>query len=355
MSAQECLGNAICYGGQGSIRSAACRDSIFVYCTGVQEEGDDWIRRWWEPQNELGSTCTTAISRHLSTFDDYDQCYVTPRRPDGTCRPVDNGKQINSETWAWAKRLLETAVTRYRESGYLLNAKSGEPGYTPFNDEFSRTICCMNPGLCQSILDDYCRQFSTSRVSNSTSLRNLCGCHMSALNYQEYSQKYNIERQCSSLCNGSEVVPLVGVAGDVIECEQDVCIIDNTTLTLSNDTVGGNVSFEQACGFSDGPVSCTIADSIVEVINTEIGGNLVPVLEQCGTMTCTSQNVSQYCTVDDVLSYQQKARRIQNGRIRVNGIITAGIALVVLTVIILIYVYVKDGRSGGKATRHNSR
>ena len=346
---QGCMTNSGCteIGGQ-DIHSPQCLDIINRSCTGSQEldsvDPTEWITRWWTTQESGVPICGDVLSKHLRSFPGYDACHITPIRRDGLCIPTDDPKEINYEMWEWAQITLNEAVTKYEEQGFKFNASPDQPGYTPFTDAVLN-VCCQNPGLCQGFLRNQCREYSSDAISKSSTLRRMCGCHMNPLNYQVYSTEYNIPQQCSPLCNTVDAVQLSGVSGEPIMCDQNVCIIDNTSLTVQGSTIGGDIKFEQICGSSTpGSVSCTVTDDVISVLNSEIGGDLIPVLNKCGTITCNKRGTASYCNTEDLLKFDKDKKVAEEKSIIRSGTITLLISAILIAIAIIgVLLYRKYG------------
>ena len=347
-SIEGCLANSVCTSGVDSITSTACREQIYGYCTGLNDDSNDWILRWWVPQGSFGGTCLSATSQHLYAFDN-NPCYTTDLSD--SCTPVESSGNVNISTWLWSKQVIQDAITNYENSGYNLFARPGDIGYTRFNETIYK-LCCSQPSLCNDVLNNYCEKFTEERITRNPRLKNFCGCHLSSQVYQEYSKKYNIEPQCSSYCNGSDVIQATNPYGNPIPCEQNVCLIDDTSITIANDSAQ-DIRFEQLCGFSTkGEVSCVITDSVVEIINSEVGGIIYPVIQQCSYISTnvdgTSVNVD-YVDLPDIRLYERQQQRKETFQ---GGVVTLIIGGILIIVALLIYfIGIKKSKKGNVETR----
>jgi hypothetical protein len=182
-------------------------------------------------------------------------------------------------------------MQKYAAQGFTLGTLPGLQGYNPFQEWLYNFVCCPYPGLCQSGLNRVCQTYTAQRISLNPALAQWCGCHLPAGEYEAYSARYNIPAQCSPPCNRQGTIPIVGINGDPVPCRQSTCIIDGVTLNLIDSQVGGGVNFNQVCNnCPDGNCSCIIQDTTVDIQNSVIGGNLIPVNNGCNAYTCYQSN-----------------------------------------------------------------
>jgi hypothetical protein len=265
------------------ISSLDCKDILEQYCTGTLPSDDptsvEWLTRWNNP-----NLCPDAIARNLSA----DPCNPSPPPPVGVCNI--SPENLSSDGYFWAQKVVGEAIARYAEQGFILGTLPGQVGYNPFQDFLYANVCCPYPGICQSGLKKACATFTAQRISLNPSIAQWCGCHLPADEYQQYSVKYNIPPQCSPTCNRVGTIPIVGINGDPINCEQTTCIMDGITLNLINTQAAGGINFNQACNNCPGGVcSCIISDITIDLANSTIGNNF-SVQEGCNFYTCYQTN-----------------------------------------------------------------
>jgi hypothetical protein len=273
------------------ITSTDCQDTMFEYCTGTLPTDDpnsvEWLDRWTE-----GSPppCYKSLIRNIFKGDMGCSSPIPVPTP-GICglKPI---YEYNAEGYFWGQRLIERAMQRYTEQGFKIGSLPGFPGYNPWQDIFLYPdVCCPYPGLCQSGLDSACSTQTAQRISLNPAVAQWCGCHLPGGEYEEYSVKFNIPAECSPMCNRIGTVPIVGVNAETVRCNQTVCLIDGVTLNLINAQIGGGIDFDQICGNCQGAIcSCVASNTTIDISNSTIGGNVVPIRQGCGTFTCTQTN-----------------------------------------------------------------
>lgn len=279
-----------------SIVNRPCREKLHQYCTGTLPSDDpnstDWLDRW--DVNSLGSrSCPYALARNM----------YNPKGDTGHCPAANfawnpiNGCQspppypIDSEGYFWGQRVVTEAMEKYTLQGFRIGALPGSSGYNPFQDILYNNVCCPNPGLCQNGLTELCGQYNSAQVSIDPTIAQWCGCHMAQEQYQEYSVNFNIPPQCTPMCNRIGTVPIVGINADPVLCEQQICIIDDVTVNLINAQIQGGLNFNQICGnCGNATCSCIISNSTLDIQNSTIQGNVIPINSGCGSFLCTQTN-----------------------------------------------------------------
>lgn len=276
-----------------SIVSTDCQDVLLQYCTGTlptdNPNSTDWLDRWTQNAGGPGS-CSYALARNLYMTGGTGHCFIPPSPIPGLCS-ISPAYPIDSEGYFWGQELVTAVMAKYTAQGFDIGALPGFPGYNPFQDYLYSTVCCPFPGLCQDGLQVACSTYTSQRISLNPAVAQWCGCHLPDNEYEEYSVKYNIPPQCTPMCNREGTIPIVGINADPVLCEQDICLIDGVTVNLISSQVGGGINFNQVCGnCPNAQCSCIISDTTIDVANSTIGGNLVPVREGCGNLTCTQTN-----------------------------------------------------------------
>lgn len=280
-----------------SIVSSDCRDILSQYCTGTLPSDDpnstEWINRWTINNGGDGS-CTYAIIRNMFNIGGENHCWsVPPIQTTDICGiglPGITGP-IDSDGYFWAQNVISGAMERYTDQGFIIGALPGFPGYNPFQDWLSGAICCPFPGICQDGLGKACSTYTAQRISLDPSIASWCGCHLPTGEYEDYSVKFNIPPQCTPMCNRSGTIPIIGINAQPVKCEQDICLIDDVTVNLIQSQIGGGIDFDQICAnCGDAQCSCIVSNTTVDINNSTIGGNVVPVGEGCGSISCTQSN-----------------------------------------------------------------
>ena len=345
--------------------SDTCRTLISPYCSGntaddiANPESTVWMDRWTNPSPPQ-QTCPFAIYRNMFNVPRSGALVCENFPPLPTIKNVCNfNANNNSSTYPvesrgyfWAQQLISDAIERYTSQGFVIGALPGDVGYNPWQDMLYDTICCPYPGLCQPALTQVCALATTQRLALNPSLNKWCGCHLPQGEYQDYSVKYNVPPECTPMCNRASAVPLTGLDGLPIQCQQNICIIDNVTLNLINSEIGGGVNFNNLCGSCANTFcSCIISDTTIDITNSIIGGNVIPITQICGQLTCSKTNpgntgpadITVPCdapsTYNPYAEYQAEIKAAQNAARKTSWLITLiviGVSLLLIFLIILI-------------------
>lgn len=280
-----------------SITSRGCQDIMTQYCTGTlptdpppEANSIAWLDRWDQGRGIKEQTCNEVIARNL--FRTSSPCgeAIPPLVP-GQCN-IPPVLEIDSEGYFWAQSLITAAISRYEEQGLSIGALPGEANYNPWAEFLYANICCPYPGLCQSALTKACETNTAQRISLNPAISQWCGCHLPIGEYEDYSVKFNIPPECTPMCNRTGTVPIVGVNAEPVLCKQDICLIDGITVNLINSQVGGGIDFNQICGNCgvNASCSCVVSNTTIDINNSTIGGNVVPVSQGCGSVSCSETN-----------------------------------------------------------------
>lgn len=273
-----------------SIVSTDCQDVIYEYCTGTLPSDDPASTAWLDRWNDPSGGCSYAIARNIFELGGTGHCFTPPPTVPGIC----NAKYdipFSAQGYFWAQQLVGAAMARFQEQGFTIGSLPGTQGYNPWQDYMYDNICCPYPGLCRSGLQDACALHTAQRLSLNPETAQWCGCYLPPQEYEAYSVNFNIPPQCTPMCNRVSTIPIVGINGEPIACEQDICLIDNVTLNIVNSQIGGGINFNQICDNCAGAqCSCIVSNTTVDISNSTIGGNVVPIADGCGSVTCSQTN-----------------------------------------------------------------
>lgn len=256
-----------------------CSKNMSEYCTGFDLQFNDlsWLQRW-----EGSDSCFQKI---LS---------CSFKSPPKNILNICNQKlppDVDPDGFFWSQKLINSALIKYKLQGFQIGSSPNQETYNPFQDLLFENICCPYPGLCQTMLHQQCKDFNLDQVSKNQILSQWCGCHLPTKVYEKYSVQYSISPQCSPLCNRSDTIHLTGVNSNPVTCESSICIIDDTTLNIINSQIGGNVSFNQFCGSCNkGECSCIFSDNEIDIINSTVNKNFIPIVQNCGSFSCNINN-----------------------------------------------------------------
>lgn len=281
-----------------SIVSNDCKQKLTQYCTGTlptdNPDSIDWINRWTVNNGGTGS-CYYALLRNIFNAPGAgpNHCFnpASIVLPPGVCN-IEPPFPYNADGYFWGQSLIEATMMRLQEQGINIGTLPGFPGYNPFQDFLQTNVCCPYPGLCQSGLDTICAQYTAQRLSLNPAIAQWCGCHLAPQEYQDYSVKFNIQPQCTPMCNRNGTIPIVGNNGQPLLCNNTICLIDDVTVNLVAAQIGGGLNFNQVCGNcgNNTQCSCIISDTTVDITNSTIGGSVIPIAQGCGTTTCSQTN-----------------------------------------------------------------
>ncbi len=310
-----------------SLLSSNCSDEFTRWCLGQDREGNqldgvDFLNRWTEDNNSApgGISCPQLITRRLRGV--LQEQYV----------PYSGG--INRQTpftysatgFAWSSDLIERAVQYYTtELGLTLGALPGDPGYNRWQDTLFNQICAAYPGVCDAGLSHACENYSIDNLLAVPSLVPWCGCHLSPSEYDEYALRYGIEDVCTPVCNRADTLPRGGVAGSVNNCSKRVCMIDDVAISLYN-TTGEGLQLNQVCqGCEDGGCTCVVSNQELDLQNSLVGGNVIPVNQVCSWYSCTQNGEQTDCTAQppDPVTLERSVNRTP-------GLVLALLALAVV-------------------------
>lgn len=274
-----------------------CQKYLLDYCSGADlaSDDDDWIGRWMDLSTgkERPMGCMRALRRNMFSGGQYEtDCTLVPPEQPG-CTPVDiSVYPLNASGYQWAQQVLTEVADKYAKNGYRLGARPGEQGYNPFQSFLYAQVCCPYPALCQRGLDRTCSAYTAQRLTAVPGLANWCGCHLPKQEYDVYSRRYQINPECTPMCNREGTIPRTDGSGKAIKCTQSICLIDDITLNLVGGTTG-NVNVGQVCGScggSNAQCSCLIENNSVTAVESQIGALVVQ--QACGlnNTTCIVAN-----------------------------------------------------------------
>lgn len=166
-------------------------------------------------------------------------------------------------------------------TGYLLNF---------CNQEFANF--CLSENL--ETTDQKCLSSFRTKLANSTTALNWCGCFVPLTDFMIKSLgNVSNKKACDSLCFREDSIKLYYVPGtdpgdeSIINCNSQICIIDNNTINSVNSKA--NISFNQIC-------KCTGGEACLCFIETSIPGLLDNVSGTDGVGMTSSVSYNQDCT-----------------------------------------------------------
>jgi hypothetical protein len=154
-------------------------------------------------------------------------------------------------------------------------------------------------GGCDVVLTQVCSGFTRSQLQSNPSAAALCGCFMADTEYLQYGGSFGIQKICDPMCVLESAVKPVSVPNNCTtqKCNQTICVIDNVTITLLNQSTAGNINFAQACSSCTGNTGgciCDISDISITAVQSSIKD--INFSQNCGQTNCyksDSQGVPQ--------------------------------------------------------------
>lgn len=275
-------------GAEGTCGSSNCRDILFIYCTGADlpPGNSSWISRWLNFNGKpLRFGAANVLVRNIYGTDcgSVDLYFQTIQN--GSCVQLSLARSQN-EDFLYAQSLLEATIERYYADGFSLTATPGSEEYTAFTDYFYYGLACPFPLLCQNILTKICSAFTVDNLTFNSGLADLCGCYLPNSQYEKYVNVYQVDKQCTPSCNRLNTVPIVSSSNQPIICTQNLCIIDNNTISLANSIVNTSVNITQLCAnCGTGACVCSIENNTIQGVDSAIGS--INITEQCAATECT--------------------------------------------------------------------
>ena len=165
----------------------------------------------------------------------------------------------------------------------------------PFQDLIYSDVCCPFSNLCSSSLSKLCANYSAQQLEYNVPASNICGCYLPNNEYQKYVDEFQVNVECTPLCNRPGVIPLTNPDGSAVRCRQDICIIDDLAIGLTTTNITGDINITQMCANcsnnsaysanQSASCNCTIDANQINVTGNEIGNISI-------NNTCTSTNCS---------------------------------------------------------------
>jgi hypothetical protein len=369
-----------------ALTSSACQEKVFDYCTGANDSTTAWQGLWTNDNITItgadGSTmkidqpCYKALYRNL---------YSNPQNgveSSAACLAEPGVGEPSAAGWKWSQELISAVFAKYISQGGMIDAQEGDPGANIELNQLLYKICLLNPGLCQQSLNNYCSNVTVQDLVNHIETMNWCGCNMQPEQYSTYTNLYQVNPECTPMCNQSGVIPLpssTNAGGKV--CEQSLCIIDNVAISLAQSRVGNGgtgINFSQICSSCGGGSSttstassggitlsnqtttsqtcrCVLSNLTFAAVDSTIGS--INISQSCGDASCYQQqtingvvqNVPVPCNSDanynPYAEYQAKlaAAEASAANSRNYKILLIFVIVIVIIVVIMFVVRPRDG------------
>lgn len=246
-----------------NMKSPQCLDKIKPYCSGDKLfAGQNHWMELWLPDSQvdvnsgqdninddgtseryLKQPCLRALARavysdvgnQICTWEDFQQLDIYQ----GVIDPAG----LN-----WAQDVLDSILDKYiNEFGSPIGAVN-QDGYIQSSSfiDFYWNLCKTFPQICQRSLTNFCRDIKVPDLLEQPDAVKFCACYMTDDQYQNY-EKFNVNRECTPVCNRKGVIPAVDDNDLPLICEQNLCIIDDLSIELNNVLNPGTINFNQIC------------------------------------------------------------------------------------------------------------
>jgi len=249
-----------------------------------------WARDWNSMTNDQIFDCCVAPQSDTRTYD----CPPTYWGGSPFCLPVML-KNCTPTTWditdncdkymayfSGADTSAQEQVLTSALSGWVSGLNGGKPSSA---DPFVKTAtkyCSQFPGLCDTYLQDACKNVTKDDLLNNPDLSKLCGCFMQD---KEYMLPGIIPVECNGACainnhpdiNGVTRGQLNKISGirEPLVCDQSTCVIDDVSISMIDTQVDGKVQFNQLCGnCPDGDCTCVLNNISIYAANSVLGGDI---------------------------------------------------------------------------------
>jgi hypothetical protein len=176
-------------------------------------------------------------------------------------------RTINLARYNRLKDGMSYMFDSYYSKGYRM-VNPGQTGYDNIQDSLIN-ICNSSflPGICSKPQAQMCSQCNRTNVLENTPVLRFCGCYVSP---DPLILERGINEECDPLCTGTQIIKKATPDGQLLSCNQAVCVINNINLTATQTTIG-SINFTQVCPTCTGSASCLC---IIDSSAAEIGGQL---------------------------------------------------------------------------------
>ena len=365
-----------------NLAGSACQDRVLSWCMGEDDATTAWQSRWTannvtitgadSATMQINQPCYKALYRNLysnatSGTENSAACLAQP----GVGVPSVQG-------WEWSQKLIRQVFSKYISQGGRVDAQEGDPGTNVQLNQMLYKICSLNPGLCQDSLRNYCSNVTTQTLINHIGTLDWCGCNMPDEQYSTYTNLYQVDPECTPMCNQSGVIPIASessTGGKV--CQQSLCIIDNIAISLAQSRVGNGgtgINFSQMCGSCGGgstshsssslggvtvienqtssqTCSCVLSNLTFGAVNSTIGS--LNISQSCGDASCyrvetingVEQNVPIPChseaDYNPYANYQAELKSAEADAIKSRNYKILLIFVIVLVIIVVVWIIVR--------------
>lgn len=265
------------------ISGGICRASLTQYCVLDEEGGSIFAGDRW-PEN--GEGCWKALRCNM-----FERCVPKPSAQKICGAYVgENNLQYSLEGYEWSRRIVKGVFARYSREGYVWGASPDNVTYSPFQKRMYDNVCCPFSGICQGALSTVCEEYSVNDLLSRPNLSPWCGCHLRAEEYGTDIFSASLTVPCNPVCDTSYAIPLINSSGERVLCEQDVCMINDNTITLLGSQID-DINFTQICtGCDGGRCQCIIQNNDVVAVGADLSNSDINIYNICGSFSCQIPN-----------------------------------------------------------------
>ena len=199
--------------------------------------------------------------------------------------------------------------------------------------KYALKYCNQYPGACDSPLQDYCSAANRGDMVFDKTLQKICPCFMTQDSQHYPFYKKGIPTECDSLCTIAQIRPSSN--GQLLQCTETVCVIDDVTFNIANSNVGG-IDFNMMCGNCGGAgcSQCYIDGVDINTINSNLNGGIT-INQECGQCLTPGPagSVPTTCSGSPITP---------TGKSIMYKILIGCIAIFVVFLAITIYLYIKS-------------
>lgn len=187
------------------------------------------------------------------------------------------------------QHVVDAYVRRYflTDGHAITDPSQGSQIFDP-NMRWILNNCSAFPGGCDQVLKQVCNGFTRANLQANPSEARLCGCFLDSSVYQKYTGSFGISDICDPICASSGTIkPNISSPQTctVDKCSQSICVIDNVTISLLNNSTAGNITFASACSAcagNGGGCQCDISDISITAVESSIKD--INFLQNCGNV-----------------------------------------------------------------------
>jgi hypothetical protein len=232
--------------------------------------------------------CIPVMSTYCSTDDPGGMTYQQKWQGDSTtslCREYVSLNTCNQNQYApvvdaYTRRYLLTDAhpITYPQQGSLI--------YDPaIADVIS--VCQNSPGGCDNVLTQKCSGFTRDDLKSNPNMATLCGCFMSDQQYNTYQGAFGVQKICDPACVLQSAVKPKDPSNQcqALRCQQSICVIDDVTISILQNSTTGDISFGQACSSCTGGAGCVCDISDISLTTVQSVVKDINFSQDCGGVT----------------------------------------------------------------------